>query len=67
MILLDKGISFLNHATPRRFSRRSGIEIGVADGYVGLALLKQHWVIAAWQGGASSFCFVGKLFTLNSN
>ena len=46
LTLLDKGISFLNHATPRRFSRLSGIEIGVADGYVGLALLKQHWVIA---------------------
>jgi hypothetical protein len=46
LIFLHKGISLPGHTIPRRFIRRSSIEISLADRYVGLALLKEGSVIS---------------------
>jgi hypothetical protein len=39
LIFPHESISLLSHALARRFVRRTGIKIGMAKGYVGLALL----------------------------
>jgi hypothetical protein len=45
LIFLNESIASLGHAGARSFIRRSSVKIGVAKGYVSLALLKQRRVI----------------------
>ena len=45
LIFLHESISLLSHASPRRFVRCTDVEIGMAEGYVTLALLKQRRVV----------------------
>jgi hypothetical protein len=40
LILLNQSVTSLAHASARCFIRRSSVKIGVAKGYVSLALLK---------------------------
>ena len=40
LIFLNQSIASLGHAGARRFIRRYSVKIGVAKGYVSLALLK---------------------------
>jgi hypothetical protein len=44
-IFPHESISLLSHAQARRFVRCTGIKIGMAKGYVGLALLQQRRVV----------------------
>ena len=44
-IFPHESISLLSHALARRFVRCTGIKIGMAKGYVGLALLQQRRVV----------------------
>jgi len=46
LIFLHESISLLSHASPRRFVRCTGVKIGMAKGYVALALLKQRRVVS---------------------
>jgi len=45
LIFLHESISLLSHAPPRRFVRCADVKIGMAEGYVALALLKQRRVV----------------------
>lgn len=45
LIFLHESISPLSHASPRRFVRCTDVKIGMAEGYVALALLKQRRVV----------------------
>ena len=45
LIFPNQRVASLSHAGARRFIRRSSVKVGVAKGYVGLALLKQFRVI----------------------
>jgi len=40
LIFLHESISLLSHASPRRFVCCTDVKIGMAEGYVALALLK---------------------------
>ena len=45
LIFLHESISLLSHAPPRRFVGCADVKIGMAEGYVALALLKQRRVV----------------------
>ncbi len=45
LIFLHESISLLSHASPRRFVCCTDVKIGMAEGYVALALLKQRRVV----------------------
>ena len=45
LIFLHESISLLSHAPPRRFVGCADVKVGMAEGYVALALLKQRRVV----------------------